>query len=122
MLNEQPVLYIPYGNTKSKKKSQIPQLSNSSSFLLRSVLYGWWKHDPPAEMICKVTSCGVSFSAGREEKKHVGETSPGALLPHPAFAHSHSHSLVPFNRHGFKVELRCLTQTPVHKYRNSKVS
>ncbi len=36
-----------------------------------------------------------------------------SLLPHPAFAHSHSHSRVPVNIRGFKVEPHCLTQTSI---------
>lgn len=67
------------------------------------------KLNPPAEITWNVTGDSVSLSAGRKKpKENIGETSPGELLPHLAFAHSQ----MPFNNHGFKVELHYLKQTP----------
>lgn len=37
---------------------------------------------PAAKIVPNVTSYRVSLSVGKEEEKHLGETSPGALLPH----------------------------------------
>ncbi len=65
--------------TPKAKQSQIPLLSNSSYFILRSVLYGWWLWSSRnLILLLKLSvmwpavvflSLSLSLSGGREEKK-----------------------------------------------------
>ena len=61
--------------------------SHSDPTAVTSSLSGWWLRSrrnliPSGEIMCNMTSCGVSLSAGRgERKKDPGETSPAVLLP-----------------------------------------
>lgn len=84
-LNEQPALYIPYGNTKKQNNPRAHSYQSPAPYSSDRLCMNDGNLIPPAaKIVPDVTSYRVSLSVGKEEeeKKYVGETSPGALLPH----------------------------------------
>lgn len=125
-LNKQQVLYIPYGNTKSKTiidptviQLQLVPPQISSAWMVAAVQQ---KRDPLVEIIGNMTSCGVSFSAGREvknisERTHLERSSPTRPLP----INTVTLWCPPINM-DLRWSRTVLTNPPIHRYQKSEVS
>lgn len=114
-LNEQPALYIPYGNTKKQNNPRAHSYQSPAPYSSDRLCMNDGNLIPPAaKIVPDVTSYRVSLSVGKEEeekKKICRRNLTWSTPPPPAFAHSHSQSLRPFNKRGIKVELHCLKHT-----------